>query len=220
MKTQDFVIPFEYENRRPVIIQRLLYIPPNFDKHELFEEKKYFDSSNDIHVEFCSGNGMWIAQKAKENPDINYIAVEMKFDRARKIWVRMHNEDIKNLFVVMGEGYTFAKHYLHGSNVSEVYINFPDPWPKKRHARNRIVRDEVVLEFHRIMKDTAIINLVTDDVTYRDEMIRVLMDSNKFNPLYEKPYFVQDLQNFGSSFFEDLFRKRGKSINYIKFTKK
>ena len=96
MKKSDLIIPFKFENRRPIIINRLLFVPRNYDKHSEFKEKKYFVNSNPIHVEYCSGNGDWIIQKAKENPNINFIAVEMKFDRARKIWVKMHNDKVDN----------------------------------------------------------------------------------------------------------------------------
>lgn len=215
----DFVIPFKWEDRRPMIIDGLLYIPKNYDDHHLFENKKYFDNSNPIDIEYCSGNGQWIVEKAKQYPNINHIAVEMKFDRARQIWLKMHNENLKNLFIVMGEALTFTKHYLEKESISDVFINFPDPWPKKKHEKNRLIKDEFIQEVSKVMNKNNIITLVTDDQDYRNQMIEVFLKNINFMPVYEKPYFIQNIDNFGESFFDTLFRQKNKLINYLKFIK-
>jgi len=217
---KDFYIPFEWEERCPIIIEKLLYVPIYYDKHHLFENKNYFENTNPINIEYCSGSGQWIIEKAKKNPDINYIAVEIKFQRARNIWIRMHNEKINNLFVVMGDALTFTKYYLNDGTVSEIFINFPDPWPKKKHAKHRIVCDEFIQEMHRIMNKNKIITLVTDDISYRDQMIGVFQKNNDFKPIYKKPYYIQNFENFGDSFFYILFKKKKKIINFLKYKKK
>lgn len=217
---QDFQIPFEWEERKPVIIERLLYIPEHYDKHHLFENKNYFENSNPINLEYCSGNGQWIVNQAKLSPDINYIAVEMKFDRARKIWLKMHNEGLKNLFVVMGEALTFTKYYLSQGSIADIFINFPDPWPKKKHEKNRLIKKEFIEKVSLVMKNNKVITLVTDDLGYLNQMIEVFLENKDFKPLYPKPYYVHNLQDFGASFFDTLFRKKNKIINYLKFEKK
>jgi tRNA (guanine-N7-)-methyltransferase len=220
MVKKEFYIPFKWEDRRPIVIEKLLYIPKFYDKHSLFKEKKYFKNTNEINIEFCSGNGKWIIEMAKQNPDINYIAVEIKFDRAKKIWKKMHIESLKNLFVVLGDAFSFAKYYLEDDAISNIYINFPDPWPKRKHAKHRLVRKEFICEVKRVMKKDKIITLVTDDANYLNQMINVFLRCKSFESIYKKPYYVQNLENFGDSFFKTLFKQKKKNINYLKFKKK
>lgn len=216
-KKEDFIIPFKWQDRKPIIIEGLLYLPSYFQDHHFFKIKNFFDNSNPIDIEYCSGNGQWIIEKAKQNPHTNFIAVELKFDRARKIWLKMHNENLKNLFVVMGEALTFTKHYLENEAISDIYINFPDPWPKKKHIKNRLITDLFSQEVLRVMKKNKIITLVTDDINYLNQMIDVFLNNKDFEPIYEKPYYIQDLENFGESFFDTLFRNKRKCINFLKF---
>ncbi len=220
MKKSDFKIPCSWESRRPVYLDRLLFIPEYFEGHEKFCQKKYFDNENEVIVEYCSGNGDWIIEKAKQNPHINWIAVEKRFDRARKIWLKMQNNNLKNLFVVFGEGGIFSKYYLQESFVDSIYINFPDPWPKKKHIKNRIVNDQFLKELLRILKKEGKAIIVTDDDNYSQEIISHFLSNDKYLPAFEKPYFINSWPDFGSSFFDNLWRSKGLSIKYIQFIKR
>nr|NGX30624.1 hypothetical protein [Candidatus Anoxychlamydiales bacterium] len=64
MKKSDLVIPFKYEDRRPIILNRYLYVPDNYDAHDQFTDKITFENDNEINIEYCSGNGEWIIEKA------------------------------------------------------------------------------------------------------------------------------------------------------------
>ncbi|NGX48948.1 MAG: tRNA (guanine-N(7)-)-methyltransferase [Candidatus Anoxychlamydiales bacterium] len=219
MKKSDLVIPFKYEDRRPIILHRFLYVPDNYDFHDEFRDKITFENDNEINIEYCSGNGEWIVDRAKKNPNINFIAVEMKFLRARQIWLKMHKENIKNLFVVKSEAFIFTKHYLKDCFASDVFINFPDPWPKKKHAKNRLIKKEFLQEVNRVQKKDETITVVTDHEDYRDEIINEFLKVKEYRSIFKEPYFEQDTKGFGSSFFSTLFQSKDKAINYIKFSR-
>jgi len=219
MKKSDLVIPFKYEDRRPIIINRYLYVPDNYFAHDEFRDKITFENDNEVHIEYCSGNGEWIIDRAKKNPNINFIAVEMKFLRARQIWLKMHKENIKNLFVVKAEAFIFTKHYLEDCFASDIFINFPDPWPKKKHAKNRLIKKEFLQEVNRVQKKDNMITIVTDHEEYRDEIINEFFKVKEYRAIFKKPYFEKDTKGFGSSFFSTLFQSKGKAINYIKFSR-
>ncbi|NGX34032.1 MAG: tRNA (guanine-N(7)-)-methyltransferase [Candidatus Anoxychlamydiales bacterium] len=219
MKKSDLVIPFKFEDRKSIIINRFLYVPSHYNSHDKFRDEITFENENEINIEYCSGNGEWIIDKAKKNPNINFIAVEMKFLRARQIWVKMHKDNLKNLFVVKAEAFIFTKYYLKDLTSSDVFINFPDPWPKKKHAKNRLIKKEFLEEVSRIQKKDKTITIVTDHENYRDEIIEEFFKIKEYKTLFKKPYFVQNALDFGSSFFMDLFQSKDKSINFIKFAR-
>jgi len=222
-KTSDLIIPFSFEDRRPVNIDSFFLIPDFYDKHdewgyldlskeEIFPEKKI------VNIEYCSGNGQWIIEKAKKNPNVNWIAVEYLFERARKIWVKKHNFGLKNLFVVFGEAYCFTKHYLKDDCISNIYINFPDPWPKKRHIKNRLVNPIFMTELSRVVQRGGVSTLVTDDNDAKDWMAEASISSKRWEPIHEYPYFVSKLENYGDSYFDNLWRAKGKEIKYLQFS--
>ncbi|PIS00734.1 MAG: tRNA (guanosine(46)-N7)-methyltransferase TrmB [Chlamydiae bacterium CG10_big_fil_rev_8_21_14_0_10_35_9] len=220
MKAKDLWIPFSYENRRPVIIQRLLFIPSHYEEHLKFAMPNLstiFQNENACHVEFCSGNGQWIIDKAKNEPDKNWIAVEKRFDRARKIWVKMHNENLSNLFVVLGSAQDFAKYYLRDNLVDGVFVNFPDPWPKKKHAKNRLFQSEFIRDLAAILKPQRTAFIVTDDETYKGQVIDHFLENIHFRPEFPKPYFINNFEAYGQSFFNDLWVNKGRNIYYMSF---
>jgi tRNA (guanine-N7-)-methyltransferase len=215
MKKSDLKIPFDFENRKPVLINRLLYVPSNYEDHLIFNEKLFLNERN-IYLEYCSGNGDWILQEAKKNPNINFIAVEKKFLRARKIWVKMHNENVNNLLVVLSDAETFTKFYLKDNIISKIYINFPDPWPKKKHAKNRLIQNDFILEMKRVLIEKKNIEIVTDDETYSNQIIQNM--NIHFKSVYEDPFFEKNLE-YGKSYFKELWISKGKDIRFHNFKK-
>ena len=216
----DLRIPFVWAERRSVLLDRCLYIPGFFDRHEQWEIVPWnhlFDCDQPVVIEYCSGNGQWICEKAREFPQFNWVAVEMRFDRARKIWARMMRESIPNLFVVCGEGVAFTRHYVPLQSVSQMFINFPDPWPKLRHAKHRIIRKEFFDEVEKILLPSGKATLVTDDFPYATQMLQVIRAQPKWKSLLPAPHFVTEWPDYGASFFCDLWKEKGRSIYYLHY---
>jgi tRNA (guanine-N7-)-methyltransferase len=182
-----------------------------------WEAPELFGNMNPVHIEFCSGNGLWIAERAKLNPHVNWVAVEMKFARVRKIWSKIKNHQLANLIVVNGEALTVAKRYFPRATAQEIYINFPDPWPKKHHAKNRLIQTPFVEELARIVVPAGAIVFVTDDPGYSQWTLDAFGRSFDFENDYSFPYYRLEWPEYGLSTFEALWRQRGKSIRYHRF---
>lgn len=225
MKPENLKSPFSWETRYVTIQDRVWYVPSYYDRYQEFtfpgwNHPDVFTQDRPIRVEYCSGNGAWIAAKAQQDPHSNWVAVEKKFARARKIWSKVKNHRLDNLLVVCGEGHTVTNRYFPESSVSEVFINFPDPWPKTRHAKHRIVQPLFINEITRILKPGHCLTLVTDDPDYSTIMTEVLGESPCFIPCYPAPFYITDLPNYGTSYFEELWRGKGKVIHYHQYRKK
>ena len=137
MRPQHFKFPFTWEERRPLIVDRVLFIPKYYENHRewsmpAWEDPQIFGRQAPVHIEYCSGNGAWIVEKALKHPEIHFVAVEKRFERVRKLWSKMHNLKLSNLFVVCGEALTFTQNYLSSESIEKIFVNFPDPWPKRR----------------------------------------------------------------------------------------
>jgi tRNA (guanine-N7-)-methyltransferase len=223
MKEKDLYIPCTWHNRYPLFTQRLLYIPDYYQNHQEFyseEYQKFLVEKEQLVVEFCSGNGQWIMKQALEHPNKNFIAVEKKFHRARKIWKKIHNDQIVNLIVVLGTGQDFSSYYLPTSSVSQMYINFPDPWPKKKHAKNRILQTSFLDQIYPLLVSKGFVFMASDHKEYIESTLKLFLQSSSWAPCFTSPYYVTQMPDYGTSYFASLFHKQNLPIYYIKFAKK
>lgn len=224
MKPQELKPPFPKNERRVLIHDRVWYLPKQQLAENAFdfpgwEDASLFGNSNPLQIEYCSGNGCWIAAQAVANPQINWVAVELKFTRARKIWSKIKNLQLNNLIVICGEAYQATKEYFPDLCASDIFINFPDPWPKRRHSKHRLIQPLFVQELARILQGGKSVTFVTDGPEYSEEVIDVFLSDVNFQSYYPEPYFNIEENNYGTSYFEELWRAKGKAIRYHRFIK-
>ena len=224
MKPEDLKPPFSRTDQRIVIHDRVWYVPercaaPSDFVFPGWSHSDLFGNANPVTVEYCSGNGAWIANKAIENPMINWVAVERKFERVRKIWSKVKNHALTNLIVVCGEAHHATERFIPSASVSDVYINFPDPWPKNRHAKNRLIRLEFAKQLWRILKEKGAMTFVTDDPPYSEWVIEVMQNHGGFHPEFPHPHYICDEGLHGTSYFDQLWRSKGRLIRYHRFNK-
>lgn len=222
MKPKTLRFPFRWIERKPIFSDGVLFVPRHYDQHDAWPKEELqtvFSSFSSIAIEYCSGNGLWIAQKAQENPSCLWIAVEKRFDRVQRIWAKKHNLSLNNLLVISGEGEAFTTHYLKEGMIDQIFVNFPDPWPKLKHAKNRIIQKPFVEEMKRVLKDSGEVVLVTDDAIYSQQMIQEMMQDDLWKSSYQDPFYITDWPSYGASFFEELWKNQGRVIYYMKFVK-
>lgn len=223
MRPEDLKSPFTWAERNILIKDRIFYVVDC--EHESYdfpgwEDLNIFGNSNPVNIEYCSGNGAWIAAKASADPRINWVAVEMKFSRVRKIWSKIKNLNLNNLFIVCGEAFDVTSRFFPSKSINEVFINFPDPWPKRRHAKNRLIQMPFVNNVWRVLRDSATFNFVTDDPHYSSWTSSIVNAHLGFESYYPSPYYITEEVDYGSSYFERLWREKGKIIRYHKFVKR
>ena len=105
MRPKDLKSPYRWEDRRPLLEDRVFYVPEFYDKHQACafpDWKTIFGNDHPVIIEYGAGNGMWTAEKAKDLSQ-NWVAVELDFERVRKIWSKVKNFGLPNLFVISGK---------------------------------------------------------------------------------------------------------------------
>ena len=125
--------------------------------------KSLFNNDNPIYIEIGMGKGDFIIGNALNNPNINYIGIE-KYDSVMARAIEKIKDDIPNLRLVRMDAKDIENVFY--KEVDRVYLNFSDPWPKKRHAERRLTSntflkkyDSVPLADHLISCDSAVGNL-------------------------------------------------------------
>jgi tRNA (guanine-N7-)-methyltransferase len=208
---KDLIIPFSWEERRPIMLENFFYIPTKCEYSK--KELSLGPEGKPIIIEYCSGNGEWIGERAKQNPEFHFLAVEKRFERARKIWLKIYREEIPNLTVICGEALTFTRFYAPKAH--SIYVNFPDPWPKLRHAKHRLITLGFIDEVSQILPSKAKATLVTDDLPYAEQMRSEFAKT----PDWKVDFYGTEFPDYGNSFFKDLWLKKGKTIYYLSYEK-
>lgn len=211
-EAKDLIIPFSWQERHPILLEKFFYVPSPYEHQE--KPICFFEEEKPIVIEYCSGNGQWIAQKAKHFPQVNWLAVEKRFDRARKIWLKSFKQNLANLCTVCSEGVIFTRYYA--PKVQEVFINFPDPWPKRRHAGHRLVRKTFLEELAKIVVVGGSVTCVTDDDLYAHQMLKEFEN----DPSWKLRFHSHEWPDYGSSFFHELWKQAGRTIHYLSFEKR
>jgi len=221
MRPKNLKFPFSWEERKPYVFDQILIVPSHYDlHHEWTDEEGLFSGDRPLFLEYCSGNGDWIIQKAIDHPEITWIAVEKQFERVRKIWSKRENNQVKNLLIVSGKAEEFTRYYLPSESIQEVFVNFPDPWPKERHAKHRLIQAPFVDQMARVVRPTGKATFATDDPPYASQMIEEMGNHKDWEYAFPKPHYKESLDNYGSSWFQNLWQEKGRGFHYIQCTKK
>lgn len=121
-----------------------------------------FGNDHPIHIEIGMGKGNFITGMAKKNPDINYIGVEMQVSVVSFALDKIVEEQIPNVQLLHVDGSALTE-YFADSEVDQIYLNFSDPWPKKRHEKRRLTSKDFLAVDETILKPAGEIHFKTDN---------------------------------------------------------
>ncbi len=216
VRPKNIAPPYPRTNPMVVIHDRVWYVPLFADINAFsfpgWADPALFGNDNPVCIEFCSGNGDWIIEQAIKYPTKNWLAIEKRFDRVRKIWSKIKNRSIPNLVATYGEGSRVSTSYFPKESVEKVFVNFPDPWPKNRHAKNRIISVDFLKEVARILTCKGSFTFVTDDQPYSELFLQ--LPTGDLQQMLSEPGYAPLPEGYGSSFFASLFISQGKPIFY------
>ena len=121
-----------------------------------------FGNDNPLHIEIGMGKGQFLHTMAKENPDINYVGVEMYSSVLLRAVQRMESDVVENLKFICIDAKEVAEVFGEGE-VDKIYLNFSDPWPEDRHAKRRLPSRHFLAKYDVILKKDGFLEFKTDN---------------------------------------------------------
>lgn len=137
------------------------YAPKNPESYRGKWQER-FEKVQPLHIEVGSGKGRFLYEMAQLHPDINYVAVEMQKNALISALERQIEKPLKNLQLLIADGSNLTNYFAKGE-VSQLYLNFSDPWPKKKHEKRRLTYKTFLAQYEEILIPGGELHFKTDN---------------------------------------------------------
>ncbi|MBF1700332.1 MAG: tRNA (guanosine(46)-N7)-methyltransferase TrmB [Streptococcus sanguinis] len=124
--------------------------------------QEIFGNDHPIHVEVGSGKGAFVSGMAKANPEINYIGIDIQKSVLSYALDKVLATDVPNIKLLWVDGSDLTD-YFEEDEIDRLYLNFSDPWPKKRHEKRRLTYQSFLATYQQILPENGEIHFKTDN---------------------------------------------------------
>lgn len=124
--------------------------------------KELFGNENPIHIEIGMGKGKFLIQLASENPNINYIGIEKYSSVLIRAVEKRKEQELNNLWLIRFDA-EYINDIFAENEISRIYLNFSDPWPKDRHAKRRLTSKEFLARYDKFLHRDGEVIFKTDN---------------------------------------------------------
>lgn len=146
--------------------EELLATHPQFvvDEPQVWQGRwqERFGNNHPIHIEIGMGKGQFINQMAQAHPEINYIGIDMQVSVVSFALDKLIAEPVSNLQLLHVDGSELTNYFAE-NEVDQIYLNFSDPWPKKRHEKRRLTYQSFLAVDEAILRSNGEIHFKTDN---------------------------------------------------------
>ncbi|AJA48730.1 tRNA (guanine-N(7)-)-methyltransferase [Clostridium pasteurianum DSM 525 = ATCC 6013] len=177
--------------------------------------KEIFNNDNEIYLELGCGRGEFITKNAIDNPDKNYIAIDLKDEVLVYVLRKIKEAELDNVRIIPLE-IAFITEIFDKNEISRIYINFCNPWPKDRHNKRRLTHTRFLEKYKQFIKPGTEIWFKTDNRELFDASLEYL---NNFG--FELLFYTYDLHRSGfepnvMTEYEKKFTDLGMEIMFLK----
>lgn len=177
---------------------------------------KLFKNNNPIYIEIGMGKGKFILENAISNPDINYIGIE-KYDSVIVRAIQKTNDiELNNLYLVKIDAINLID--IFDREIDTIYLNFSDPWPKKRHTKKRLTSEVFLSIYDKIFKSTKKIIMKTDNIDLFNYSVESLKNNGYQITFMTNDLIKENIPNIMTE-YEEKFTNLGIKINMLIATK-
>jgi len=173
-----------------------------------------FGNDHPVELEIGSGKGTFLLEQAKTQPDTNFFGIEW----ARWFWMyasdRLRRNACLNVRMVRAEAGFFLREHVAAASLAVAHIYFPDPWPKKRHHKRRLIQPAFLLDIVRVLQPGGRLQVVTDHAEYFQHIEPLILASPLKVIDYNRPGSAAEGEFVGTN-FERKYRRQGRPFYAI-----
>jgi tRNA (guanine-N7-)-methyltransferase len=184
-------------SEQSILIQPASYVEP-------LDIGALFGVAQPLEVELGTGDGSFLVTWGAGHASHNFLGVERLLGRVRKAERKTRRAGLTNVRLLRIEARYFLEYLLPASSVIALHIYFPDPWPKRKHWRHRLINDQFATSAAKVLQPRGAVYLRTDDANYFAQMIDVFGR----NASFEATETSAELRSVVTDFERD-FQARG-----------
>lgn len=182
------------DNQREALAQLWPKVSLVLPENVLLKPGALFSPSlKDLWVEIGFGGGEHLAAQAALHPDVGFVGCEPFMNGVASLVSHIQTQCLNNIRIVKDDARLLLTR-LPPQSVSRIFVLFPDPWPKRRHNKRRIIQNATVQAFAHILKPGGLLHMATDDAAYAQWMQQVMAQRKEFeltlgprSSVYERP---------------------------------
>jgi tRNA (guanine-N7-)-methyltransferase len=164
------------------------------------ELAQVFHKLQPLEVELGCGDASFLVEYARRNPGQNFIGVERLLGRIQKLDRKGRRAGLANLRGVRIESSYFLQYLLTPHAATALHVYFPDPWPKKKHRRHRLINESFPALARAALAPGGVVYLRTDDADYFSQMTEVFDASREFSKVETPAALAEVLTDFERDF--------------------
>lgn len=161
-----------------------------------------------LFVEIGFGNGEFLVDWARANPEHNFVGIELSMESARRIQKKIYALKVTNIRIIRDHARFVLRELFPNNSIRGVVMNFPDPWPKKRHQERRLIDTQFVRILSAVTQTQGYFELVTDQFWYAQQAREKFMEEN----LFETTEIITNPVRSVSTKYERKWRSEGRDI--------
>ena len=173
-----------------------------------------FDRTGDLVLEIGFGNGHFLSDMAAARSDACFIGIERAWGSMRRLFKRLNALKLNHVRAIEGDAAFLLQHVFVPQSLSEVWINFSDPWPKERHHNRRLIQDAFVKILAERLKPGGTVTIATDHANYATWITDILTRQSHLQSIYETPS-VHQLPGRTPTKYEQKAKDAGVPIHYF-----
>jgi tRNA (guanine-N7-)-methyltransferase len=171
--------------------------------------KSCFDSKqHGVVIEIGFGDGVVLIESAIKNPDKNFIGIEVYDSGLGQCLNEIDKHKIENIRLIYGDAVEVFEQFITKQSVEKINILFPDPWPKKRHHKRRLINKRFLALLSKSLINKGIVNVSTDWEDYAQQIELTFKESNQFKEI------KSELRDFKTKFEKRGIKLGHKIFNY------
>lgn len=178
--------------------------------------QKKFKNFGKLFIELGSGSGGHILELAGKNPDALCVGIEKRFKRAFRTGEKAEEQRLKNI-VVLRTDLKYLETLFPENSVERVYVNYPDPWEKKKWLKNRMLSPHSLVLLAKFLKPGGLLRYKTDHRGYFEDTLKILKEMPEFSLTKESfdLFSSEFLEDNITTEFEMLFRYQGLPTHFV-----
>lgn len=169
-----------------------------------------------LWLEVGSGNGHFIWRCAECYPDIAWVAIEQKKKRIDRLCRKLERTPSASVDIIYGDFFTLARGKLIPASFERIFVNFPDPWPKKRHGKYRLIAPERASLFHGLLVKGGIFSLATDSPLVAAGARETFVPAHGFIPLSDAD-IVPSRRSMPATLYQEKWLEVGRDLYFMEF---